>query len=154
MQCVEAMAALTAAGEKHEAAGPRRELAADIVSFSSGAAHAAVAAAERLRARAFVTLAGSGLTALAVSKQRPCLPIVGLSSHTPTLNRLNVLRGVTPVRIENRTDMEEQLLVADRFLQKAGWAAAGDPVVVIAAVPLGLGKETNTIRFHRVRDMS
>jgi pyruvate kinase len=124
------------------------------VSFASGAAGAAVAAAERLRARAFVILAGSGLTALAVSKQRPRLPIVALSSWQPTLNRLNVLRGVTAVMIEHRTDVELQLLAADHYLLRAGWASPGDPVVVIAAIPLGTGKETNTIRLHRVRDVS
>jgi pyruvate kinase len=151
IETVQAMHALTRAGESYEVKGPRRELAEDIVSFSSGAAHAAVAAAERLRAKAFVTLAGSGLSALAISKQRPRLPIVGLSARMSTLNRLNVLRGVTPVLIERHADVEEQLLVADRFLQQAAWAQPGDPVVVITAIPLGLHKETNTIRLHRVR---
>jgi pyruvate kinase len=153
VHAVAAMSALLRAGESYEADGPRHELAADIVSFASGAAGAAVAAAERLRARAFVTLAGSGLSALAVSKQRPQLPIVALSTWQPTLNRLNVLRSVTPVMIADRTDVEQQLLVADRHLVRAGWARPGDPVVVIAAIPLGTGKETNTIRFHRVRDV-
>jgi hypothetical protein len=50
-------------------------------------------------------------------------------------------------------DVEEQLLVADRFLLEKGWAAAGDVIVSVAAIPLGRGKETNTIRFHRVREM-
>jgi pyruvate kinase len=153
VHAVQAMAALTRAGESYEAAGPQRELAADIVSFASGAAGAAVAAAERLRARAFVILAGSGLSALAVSKQRPRLPIVALSSWQPTLNRLNVLRGVSAVAIENRTDVEQQLLDADRYLLRTGWAKPDEPVVVIAAIPLGMGKETNTIRLHRVRDV-
>ena len=53
-----------------------------------------------------------------------------------------------------RTDMEEQLLAADRFLLQNGWAKPGEPVVVIAAIPLAMGKETNTIRLHRVRDVS
>ncbi len=150
-QAVAAMAALTRAGEGHEAAGPRREIAADIVSFATGAASAAVSAAERVRARAIVTLAGSGLTALAVSKARPRLPIVALGAWQQTLNRLNVLRGVTPLEVPNRTDVEQQLLIADRFLVQSGWAKQGDPIVVAAAMPLGTGKETNTIRFHRVR---
>jgi hypothetical protein len=34
-----------------------------------------------------------------------------------------------------------------------GWAKPGEPIVVAAAIPLGTGKETNTIRFHRVRDV-
>jgi len=150
---VAARAALTRAGESHEAAGRRREMASDIVSFASGAASAAVSAAERLRARAFVTLAGSGLTALAMSKARPRLPIVALGAWIPTLNRLNVLRGVTPLSVDNRTDVEQQLLVADRFLLRAGWAKPGDTVIVASAMPLGSGKETNSIRFHRVRDL-
>ncbi len=156
VHAVAAMAALTRAGESHEAEGPRRELAPDIITFASGAAGAAVAAAERLRARAFVTLAGSGLSALAISKWRPRLPVVALSTFEPTRNRLNVLRGVTPVAIDLgfRTDMEEQLLAADRFLLQNGWAKPGEPVVVIAAIPLAMGKETNTIRLHRVREVS
>ena len=148
---VAAMSALTAAGERYEREGQRRELAADISTFASGAAGAAVAAAERLRARAIVTLAGSGLTALAVSKHRPRLPILALGSWQPTLNRLNVLRGVTPLAVGDSKDVEEQLEVADQHLLQMGWAAAGEIVVVAAALPLGMGKDTNTVRFHRVR---
>ena len=150
---VEAMAALTRAGETHAMASVPRLLDADIVSFASAAAGAAVSAAERLRARAIVTLAGSGLTALAVSKCRPRIPIVAMSSWPQTRNRLNVLRGVTPITVENRTDVEQQLLVSDRFLLQNGWAKPGEPVVVAAAIPLGSGKETNSLRFHRVRDV-
>jgi pyruvate kinase len=150
---VEAMAALTRAGEGQAMAHAEHVLDPDIVSFASAAAGAAVSAAERLRARAIVTLAGSGLTTLAVSKWRPRLPIVAMSSWTQTRNRLNVLRGVTPLAVDSRTDAEAQLLVADRFLLHAGWAQPGEPVVVAAAMPLGTGKETNTIRFHRVRDV-
>ena len=58
---VEAMAALTRAGEEPRAmAHALHVLDPDIVSFASAAAGAAVSAAERLRARAIVTLAGSG----------------------------------------------------------------------------------------------
>jgi pyruvate kinase len=146
---VQAMQALTRAGESHANANAERPLDADIVSFASAAASAAVTAAERLRARAIVTLAGSGLTTLAVSKFRPRIPIIAMSAWQKTRNRLNVLRGVTPLGVENRTDVEEQLLVADRFLLHSGLAAVGEPVVIAASIPLGTGKETNTLRFHR-----
>ncbi|MDH5671468.1 MAG: pyruvate kinase [Myxococcales bacterium] len=148
---VRAMAALTQSAERQLPARAEQEMDAELVGFALGAAGAAVAAAERINARALVTLAGSGLTALALSKQHSRLPIVALGSFRPTLNRLNVLRGVVPVPIENRTDFEEQLIAADRHLIAAGWASAGDTVIVAAAMPLGEGKETNTIRFHRVR---
>ncbi len=150
-RAVEAMAALTRAGERHAPGRSDDTLDAELISFSQGAAGAAVAAAERIRARALVTLAGSGKTALALSKQRPELPIVALGSWEPTLNRLNVLRGVVPVAIDNRKELEEQLVAADRHLIEAGWAQAGDTIIVAAAMPLGEHKETNTIRFHKVR---
>jgi pyruvate kinase len=120
-------------------------------SFAAGAAGAAVAAAERLRARAIITLAGSGLTALHVSKWLPALPIVALSSAPATLRRLNLLRGVRPVELPHHADMEEQLAIADQFLLEVGWAKVGDVMVTVGALPFGAGRETNTIRFHRVR---
>jgi pyruvate kinase len=123
----------------------------EVGGFAAGAAGAAVAAAERVGARAIVSLAGSGVTALLLSKWRPRLPVIALSSTASTLRRLNVLRGVRPVAIPRRADLEEQLGVADGFLIETNHAAPGDVIVTVAAIPLGTGKETNTIRFHRVR---
>ena len=118
--------------------------------FAGGAAGAAVHAAERLQARAIVTLAGSGLTALLVSKQRARLPILALSEKRATLRRLNVLWGVLPVGIEEKASVEAQILAADAQLKADGFAGDGDAIVVVAALPLGKGRETNTIRFHRI----
>jgi pyruvate kinase len=86
-----------------------------------------------------------------MSKRRPRIPIIALGSWEPTLRRLAVLHGVTPVGIENRLDMETQLQTADAYLLERGMAKVGDVVVVAAAIPLGQHKEPNTIRFHRVR---
>jgi pyruvate kinase len=148
---VRAMEALTRVAEESERRGGTSEVESEAHSFASGAAGAAVAATSQLNARAIVTLAGSGLTALHVSKWLPRLPIVALSSTPETLRRTNLLRGVRPVEIPHRAEVEEQLAHADRFLIQAEWARPGDVVVTVAAIPLGSGKETNTIRFHRVR---
>ena len=125
-QAVSSMAALTRAGESHNHGAPRHVLEADIASFASAAAGAAVSAAERLRARAIVTLAGSGLTALAVSKWRPRLPIVALSSLPATRNRLNVLRGVIAARDRPATPRSKiSCVAADRLLVARGLGRAG-----------------------------
>lgn len=86
-----------------------------------------------------------------MSKRRPRVPIIALGSYEPTLRRLTVLHGVTPVSIQNRRDFEAQLQTADSYLLDKGLANLGDTVVVAAAIPLGQHKEPNTIRFHRVR---
>lgn len=122
----------------------------DLADFAGGASGAAVHAAERLEASAIVTLAGSGLTALLVSKQRPRLPILALSENRATLRRLNVLWGVLPVAIAEKASVEDQILTADARLKEGGFAADGDTIVIVAALPLGQGRQTNTIRFHRI----
>jgi len=148
---VKAMDLLTRAAEEYDRAHRVLAVETSAHSFSSAAAGAAVGAADRIGARAIIALAGSGLTALHVSKWRPPWPIVALSSVPGAIHRLNLLRGVRPLRVPDDVDVETQLTLADQFLLEVGYAKAGDVVVTVAAVPLGAGKETNTIRFHRVR---
>jgi pyruvate kinase len=149
---VRAMSALTRHAEAYEHSQPRiSPLIEENTTFAAAAAGSAVASAENVRARAIVTLAGSGFSALHVSKRRPQMPIVALGSYEPTLRRLNVLHGVLPVEISDRGDFEAQLGVADAYLLSHGMATPGDLVVIVAALPLGEKKDPNTIRFHRVR---
>ena len=125
----------------------------DIVSFSAGAAGAAISASERINAKAIYTLSGCKTTALLLSKWRPNVPILALGTRESTLRRLNVLRGVVPIEIPANSDMDMQMKAGDKYLVENGWAVPGDFVIVTAAMPLGSGKETNTVRFHRVRDV-
>jgi pyruvate kinase len=150
-QAVRAMAALARQAETHEHSTPSDRSGDEQTSFAAGVAISAVESAEHIRAHAIVTLAGSGYTALHMSKRRPRVPIIALGSYEPTLRRLAVLRGVIPVSIQNRADVEAQLKTADAYLIEKGFANVGDVVVVAAAIPLGQHKEPNTIRFHRVR---
>lgn len=149
---VEAMVRIAREADLHEVR-ERPRFEADMVSFSAGAAGAAVSAAERLNAKAIIALAGSNLTALLLSKWRSRVPILALSSSPATLRRLNVLRGVGPVFIREASDMDAQIASADRYLIEHGLASPGDTVVVAGALPPGEGKETNSIRFHKVRPL-
>ncbi|MET0387204.1 MAG: pyruvate kinase [Polyangiales bacterium] len=153
-QAVHAMSLLTRQAEAHEHSSPRNRTADEQTSFAAGVAISAVSSAEHIQARAIVTLAGSGYTALHMSKRRPRVPIIALGSYDPTLRRLAVLHGVVPVAIQNRSDIELQLQTADSYLIQHGYAKPGDVVVITAATPLGQHKEPNTIRFHRVRKPS
>jgi pyruvate kinase len=145
------MASLARNAEQHERGLPRNRAADEQTSFSAGVAISAVSSAEHINARAIVTLAGSGYTALHMSKRRPRIPIIALGSYEPTLRRLAVLHGVIPLGIQDRVDIEAQVQSADAFLVENQLAKPGDVVVVAAAIPLGQHKEPNTIRFHRVR---
>ena len=150
---IQAMMRILKAADSADAVD-RERFEADIISFAAGAAGAAVSAAERLGARAIVVLAGSNVTALLLSKWRSRVPILALSGGESTLRRLIVLRGVIPVKIENHAGMEEQIRHADARLIEEKWASPGDTIVIAGAIPLGEGKETNSIRFHRVRSVT
>lgn len=132
---------------------PIERMGDDIQSFSAAASGAAVSAAHRLKAKAIVSLAGSGTTALMLSKWKPEIPIIALASKLPVLRRMNLLRGVIPLFIDGHMEMEDQLKNVDEFLIRNNWAEPGDTTIIVAAIPLGEKKETNTIRFHRVRQM-
>jgi pyruvate kinase len=148
---VQAMSAVTRHAEEYEHSLGTVKYGEEDLTFAGGVASAAVGSAENVRAKAIVTLAGSGLTALHISKRRPRVPIVALGSYEPTLRRMNVLHGVVPVRVQDRQDVDGQLQVADAYLRAAGLAEPGDVVVMAAAVPLGQSRAPNLIRFHRVR---
>ncbi len=152
VRAVSALAALCEAGEAYERDGMQPEVDERNQSFAAGAASAAVRAATQVGAKAIITLAGSGGSALLVSKCRPPIPTLSLSSSAAALRLMNLLRGTWPVSIPKDSEVETQLAHADRALLSRGWAEPGDVVVMVAAVPLGEGRETNTIRFHRVRD--
>ncbi len=151
VEAVQAMATLCISGEAYEREGHRPRVDENNQSFAAGAASAAVSAAAQVGARAIITLAGSRASALLVSKCRPPIPIIAMASSESTLRLLNLLRGTWPVAVPKDSDVETQLEEADRYLLSRGWARAGEVVVMVAAIPLGAGRETNTIRFHRVR---
>lgn len=148
---VHAMATLCLAGEAYERDGHRPVVDRSNQSFAAGSASAAVSAAAQVGAKAIVTLAGSSASALLVSKCRPPIPIVAMASSNTSLRLMNLLRGTWPVLVPKDSDVETQLGFADRYLREQGWAKNGDVIVMVAAIPLGEGRETNTIRFHRVR---
>ncbi len=105
----------------------------DITSFAAGAAGAAVTAAERMKAKAIVTLAGSGLATLLISKWRPAVPILALNSEEEILRRMNILHGTIPVVIKPQSDTEAQIAHASNWLSLNLNVKSGDILVVVGA---------------------
>ncbi len=87
----------------------------------------------------------SGHTALMISKQKPMVPVFGLTSHPDCARRLTMYRGVIPVLIQ-RVDNTDQLfqLVGSR-LKEIGAAKAGEQVAVTMGLPFGQTGTTNLL---------
>ena len=52
--------------------------------------------------------------------------------------------------IKCKNTIDDMVLAVERLLQDKGLAIAGDEVIIIMGTPLGVGAETNLIKFHRV----
>jgi pyruvate kinase len=106
--------------------------------------------AERVGAVAIITPTESGSTARWVSRLRPRQPILALSRHPSTVKRLNLSWGVQPFLVPGWKDTDEMLEGSKRMPRELGLASAGDRIVIIAGVPIGIRGTTNLIKVEIV----
>jgi pyruvate kinase len=127
------------------------EVGDDPVSWA--VAHAAVQAAEDLKAAAIVCPTRSGSTPRRVAAYRPSMPVVGLSRRGHVIGSLALLRGVTP--LETTTDdpipkeAREDVERAIGATAEAGLVRKGDLVVIVAGSPGPRAGRTDYMRVVR-----
>ena len=115
-------------------------------------AHSAARTAEELGAAAIVALTHHGLTARVLSKYKPSVPILAVSSRQDTCDRMALLWGVVPVHAPYRED-EWGALGAARDLLLAKGLAKPDDLLVVVNSRGGVRAHTNTMRVMRAREM-
>lgn len=113
-------------------------------------AHGAARAAEELGAAGIVVLTHLGAGARIVSKYKPTVPILAVTSRKPTYHRLGLLWGVTPVLSEFREDEWEALGAARDAILRRKLLSAHDVVVVVNS-RTGVRSPGNTMRVTPLR---
>lgn len=106
--------------------------------------------AKDLGASAVVAYTESGFTAASVARFRPNAPILALTPHTGTYNKLNMFWGVIPGLTESFSDMEEMFSTAAEIAVSNGLALKGDHIVITAGVPMGITGSTNVVRVYEI----
>ena len=115
--------------------------------ISCAISYSAVASAERLNAKCIVANTLSGYTARLVSKYKPNCDIIGVSSLNRTLRKMQILRGVRPVKISEVNSTDQLLGESTRLVKEKGYANTGDVVVLTGGrVPGGHPGVTNMIK--------
>ncbi|MDI9409391.1 MAG: pyruvate kinase alpha/beta domain-containing protein, partial [Candidatus Pacebacteria bacterium] len=107
---------------------------------------AACQVAETVSAAVIVTYTTSGSTTLRASRERPSVPVLGLTSRVQTARQLTLAWGVHPIQTADVTNFSEMIERASTIALREGLAAAGDTMVVTAGVPFGTPGRTNTLR--------
>jgi pyruvate kinase len=108
---------------------------------------AAWRAAMEEKAVAIVACTRSGMTARAISRFRPPMPIVAITPKSETARQLRVSWGVDNVVVSPANDIDDLCEVAVTELVSRGLAQPGDPVVIMAGSASGGAQITDTVRM-------
>jgi pyruvate kinase len=103
--------------------------------------------AHTMQAVAIVTYSTSGATTLRAARERPDRPIIGLITRMGTARKLALAWGVHPIFTGDAHSLDEMVDKARRYAVEAGFAQAGNCVVITAGLPFGTPGATNLLRI-------
>lgn len=115
---------------------------------TSAISHATCTTAMDLEAAAILAVSKSGQTVGRISKYRPNCQIIGCAMERRVCRQLNLLWGVTPIQLEEKSTADELFDHAVDVAEQKGLVHKGELVVITAGVPLGLSGTTNMIKVH------
>lgn len=149
VQSVVVMARASKASEAHPWEGMRR------MHYQSGTVtdavcHAALTAAEDLKAEVIITATESGHTAEAMAAHRPRVPILAVTPYEQVGRRLTLIWGLHTHIMNTHTSVEGMVDEAVKLAVQLGWAGSGDRVIVTAGAPVGEAGSTNVLRVVSV----
>jgi pyruvate kinase len=110
-------------------------------------AQAASAIADTVKLGAIVCYTATGSTVLRVTRERPGIPVIGLTPVEATARRLSLVWGVQSILTGDPENLSHMVRKACRIAYEEGLAKARDGIMVTAGVPLGSPGTTNMIRI-------
>jgi pyruvate kinase len=106
--------------------------------------------AETLDLSAVVCWTSSGATAYRVARERPDMTIVVISPKPETARRITLVWGVHCVIGEDAHDQDDMVDRACRTAFAEGFARAGDRIIIVAGLPVGMPGATNMVQIAYV----
>ncbi len=103
--------------------------------------------ADTISAAVVVTFSTTGSTTLRAARERPVVPILGLTPRIDTARRSALIWGVHSVLTEDCHTFGEMVSKAIHAAKTEGFADSGDPLVITAGVPFGTPGATNILRI-------
>lgn len=112
--------------------------------------HAALTTAYDVGAKAIITCTETGYTAQMLSKTRPSMPIIAVTSNDKVCRQLALNWGIFPIPGRSYKTLDEILTECIKLSLDSGLIENGDLVVVVAGVPVGIAGATNLIKVETV----
>ncbi len=106
--------------------------------------------AQNLGAVAIVAFTQSGSTAGRVSKFRPRVPILAISTSDVVCERLMLWWGVYPFKIAGSPSVSELFTTAVSLAKELRLAKSDDIIVITGGIPIGVAGSTNLLKVERI----
>jgi len=103
--------------------------------------------AKTISAACIVTFTSTGSTTLRASRERPSVPILGLTARPDTARRSALVWGVHSAETMETRTVREMVSNAIRVAREEDFANIGDALVITAGVPFGTPGATNLLRI-------
>ncbi|CAG2161161.1 pyruvate kinase [Cupriavidus numazuensis] len=103
-----------------------------------------------LRVPATVAYTSSGYSALRMARERPEVPILGMTPRVATARRLALAWGVHAVLCHEVVDVLEMTDLASLTVRKEGFGGVGEPIVISAGLPFAIAGTTNLLRIAQI----
>ncbi len=101
-------------------------------------------------AKAIFTYTRSGATAKRAARERPTVPIIGLSPERLTARQLALIWGVHTIHAVEPKSFSGMIENACALAKKEGIVKKGDYVVITAGAPIGVSGSTNNLRIAKI----
>ncbi len=103
--------------------------------------------AQTISAAVIVTFSSTGSTTLRCARERPVVPVLGLTPRADTARRLALAWGVHSVQTEDLHTFRDMVNKAIRVVKEEEFGDVGDAVAITAGVPFGTPGATNILRI-------
>jgi pyruvate kinase len=110
-------------------------------------ASAVHAVTDAVKLSTIICYTATGSTALRVARERPGLPVMGLSPVVATGRKLAMVWGVHCVLTSDPENQADMVRKACKIAFEEGFAKPGEGMIITAGVPLGSPGATNMIRI-------
>ncbi len=122
----------------------------EINSTSEALSHSAATLAKDLKAKAIVVCTRTGTTARKVSRFRPNINIIGITTDIHAYRKLALSWGVLPALAEEYTSVDILFYFAKKTAVQSGLVQKGDTIVITGGSPNGKSGNSNIINVETV----
>lgn len=112
--------------------------------------YSCVTMAENVDAKVIATITHSGTTARRIAKFRPKVPIIAFTESEDVRRQLNLIWGVSSVKLEQLFDTDKSVKLMEKYLKDAGFVDTGDRIVIATGMPIATRGHTNMVKLSTI----